>query len=403
MKILFLSSIIPSFKHYTAGSTVLASLIQESSNKKNKNDLYILNNKIPKKNLKYFSKTYLHSLEYFYTKKISNILRILFVLLFKYDLNFSKNKKLFFQISKKILNNQYDLIILFWDTEFEYIVPYLNQQKIYAYLAVPPYSALISRIAEDKNINFVKKILKLKFYKNLQRIHIKNLKNIHISSNICNVNKSWYKKNNIKCKYVPNCWPNPNYLKKIKKFFPSKYIDICSSIGGLNATGNYFGFKYLLEEIIPRIKDKNLRFNIFGRGSFPEKFNSYKNNTLLQIKGFVRDIDKSILRSRFCLILNNAYKNSLIGGYTRVIYYFSMNKCLVAHKNLRKSMPELKHNFNCLLGSSPKEIIRLLKIASDNDHLRKKIELNAYNTYIEKYTPNIVFNKILSLSNEKKN
>ena len=48
-------------------------------------------------------------------------------------------------------------------------------------------------------------------------------------------------------------------------------------------------------------------------------------------------------------------------------------------------------------------MIRLLKIASDNDHLRKKIELNAYNTYIEKCTPNIVFNKILSLSNEKKN
>ena len=270
-------------------------------------------------------------------------------------------------------------------------------------MAVPPYSALISRVSADKNLNFIKKILKLKFYKNLQEIHIKNLNNIHMSSNICNVTKNWYKKKNIKCEYVPNCWPNPYYLKKNKKLFPSKYIDICTSIGNLNATGNYNGFKYLLKEIIPRIKDKNLRFNIFGRGSFPEKFNSYKNNTLLKIKGFVRDIDKSILRSKFCLILNNAYKNSLVGGYTRVIYYFSMNKCLVAHKNLRKSMPELKHNFNCLLGSSPKEIIKLLKIASNNDILRKKIELNAYNTYIEKYTPNIVFKKILSLSNEKKN
>ena len=194
MKILFLSSIIPSFKHYTAASTVLASLIQESYNKKNKNDLYILNNKIPKKNIKYFSKKYLHSLEYFYTKKISNILRILFILFFKYDLNFLRNKKLFFQISKKISNNQYDLIILFWDTEFEYIVSYLNQEKIYAYLAVPPYSALISRVSADKNLNFIKKILKLKFYKNLQEIHIKNLNNIHMSSNICNVTKNWYKK-----------------------------------------------------------------------------------------------------------------------------------------------------------------------------------------------------------------
>ena len=51
------------------------------------------------------------------------------------------------------------------------------------------------------------------------------------------------------------------------------------------------------------------------------------------------------------LLLNNA--GPYTGGYTRVIYAFSSGSCLIAHKRLADSMPELVHDRNCLLGATP--------------------------------------------------
>jgi hypothetical protein len=113
--------------------------------------------------------------------------------------------------------------------------------------------------------------------------------------------------------------------------------------------------------------------------------------------GFVKNIDNEIMKNDLCLVLNNAYKKSLVAGYTRIIYFFSFKKCVIAHKRLKKSMPELKHNYNCLLGKNAKEIKNLIKKASNSESLRNRIGKNARLTYLSKYTPEKVFLRILRI------
>jgi hypothetical protein len=120
-----------------------------------------------------------------------------------------------------------------------------------------------------------------------------------------------------------------------------------------------------------------------------------KKNKFLRFRGFVKDIDNEVIKSKFCLILNNAYNKSLIGGYTRVIYFFSLGKCLIAHSNLKKSMPELQNNYNCLLGNSSKKIIELINRSVKDKRIIKKIEFNAKKTFYQKYSSKIIFNQIL--------
>ena len=402
MKILFLSSVIPYTKHYTAASTVLASLIKQSTIKKNLTDLYVLDDNLDLKLEKKFTKKYLNQINVYRTKKfnftiyIYKIIRFFFILIFKFDIFPVINKSVFKKIRDDLETAKYDLIILFWDTKFEYLLPFIKNQNTFGYLAVPPYSAsIIMHNNFSKFKNFYYKI-KLKYFKNLQNIHVNNLKSLKNASNICNITKNWYRDRSINCTYIPNCWENfskiyrrSSFKKKDTKF------NICSSIGGLNATGNYFGIKYLADFILPKINKKNLLFNIYGRYKLHKELVYLKKNKFFKFKGFVRDIDNEVIRSKFCLILNNAHNKSLVGGYTRVIYFFSLGKCLIAHRNLKKSMPELINNYNCLLGNSSKQIVGLINRSVKDKIMIKKIGLNAKKTFFRKYSSKIIFNKIL--------
>jgi|688.fasta_scaffold08423_10 hypothetical protein len=402
MKILFLSSVIPYTKHYTAASTVLASLIKQSTIQKNITDLYILDNNLDLKLEKKFKKNYLNKIKFYATKKFSSInyiykiIRFFFIVLFKFDIFPIVNKSVFKKIKDDLETAKYDLVILFWDTKFEYILPFIKSQNTFGYLAVPPHSASIilhNHFLKFKNFYYK---IKLKYFKNLQDIHIKNLKSLKSASNICNITKNWYRDRSINCTYIPNCWEN------FSKIYSSKYLkkkdvefNICSSIGGLNATGNYFGIKYLADFILPKINKKYLLFNIYGRYKLHKELLYLKKNKFLRFRGFVKDIDNEVIKSKFCLILNNAYNKSLIGGYTRVIYFFSLGKCLIAHSNLKKSMPELQNNYNCLLGNSSKKIIELINRSVKDKRIIKKIEFNAKKTFYQKYSSKIIFNQIL--------
>jgi hypothetical protein len=127
----------------------------------------------------------------------------------------------------------------------------------------------------------------------------------------------------------------------------------------------------------------------------PLEFNLINKYDFIKNNGFVNNIEKEIKKNLIFLVLNNAYKDSLIAGYTRVLFFFSFKKCVIAHTNLRKSMPELVHGHNCLLGNNKIEILKLINKAAKSTILRKKIGNNARKTYLKYYTPEKVFLKIL--------
>jgi hypothetical protein len=403
MKILFLSSIEPNFNHFKAGSTVLANLIKESTENKHETHLYILsNNEKEKINYNFFLKDKILIKKFAFLKLniLLKTIRFLLILIFKKEIKYLLNLKKIKLISSKIKNEKFDLIILFWDTEFEYLVPYLKNEKIMTYAALPRFYSSIKRVESSINLSkkdFITNMLKKIYYKNEMSMHFRRIKEIKLHTNICDQTKLLYQKNFIKCHYIPNCWPD--FFKKSLKIRKNNgKINILANIGGLDATGNYYGIKYLINEIVPllkKIKKHNYIFNLYGRYNLPLEFNLINKYDFIKNNGFVNNIEKEIKKNLIFLVLNNAYKDSLIAGYTRVLFFFSFKKCVIAHTNLRKSMPELVHGHNCLLGNNKIEILKLINKAAKSTILRKKIGNNARKTYLKYYTPEKVFLKIL--------
>jgi hypothetical protein len=407
MKILFLSSIEPNFNHFKAGSTVLANLLKESVENKHETQLYILaNDEKEKINYNFYLKDKILIKKFSFLKLniLLKIIRLLLILIFKKEIKYLLNLKKIKLISSKIKHEKFDLIILFWDTEFEYLLPYLKNEKIMTYAALPRYYSSIKRVESLINLSkkkFITNIFKKIYYKNEISMHFKRIKEIKLQTNICDQTKLLYQKKFIKCYYVPNCWPD--YFKKSQKIKIKKNnkINILANIGGLDATGNYYGIKYLINEIVPlldKIKKHNYIFNLYGRYTLPHEFSLINKYDYIKNNGFVNNIEKEIKKNLIFLVLNNAYKESLIAGYTRVLFFFSFKKCVIAHTNLRKSMPELVHGQNCLLGNNKIEILKLINKAAKSPMLRKKIGNNARKTYLKYYTPEKVFSKILEKS-----
>jgi glycosyltransferase involved in cell wall biosynthesis len=114
------------------------------------------------------------------------------------------------------------------------------------------------------------------------------------------------------------------------------------------------------------------------------------------IKGFVPDIDEEILSSAVFLMCNNA--GSYSGGYTRVIYAMATGACMVAHRGIAHSMPEVRHGENALLGETPQEIAGLVEQAYRDPELRKRIGVAARATYETQYHPRAVARKLADLA-----
>jgi glycosyltransferase involved in cell wall biosynthesis len=117
------------------------------------------------------------------------------------------------------------------------------------------------------------------------------------------------------------------------------------------------------------------------------------------IRGFVPDIDEEMLGNHIFLLLNNA--GPYPGGYTRVIFAFSSGSCLIAHRRLAESMPELVHDENCLLGDTPESIAALIAAAASDPALRSRIGEAARRTYVERYRPALIADKLLCMMTGK--
>ena len=116
---------------------------------------------------------------------------------------------------------------------------------------------------------------------------------------------------------------------------------------------------------------------------------------LVHIKGFVDDVDAEVLSSPIFLLLNNAGPYS--GGYTRVIYAFSTGACLVAHTNLRHSMPELINGENCLLADTPVGLVDCIERLLTDAALRKRIGQQARFIYETQFAPAHVARKLIGM------
>ena len=290
-----------------------------------------------------------------------------------------------------------DAALLFWDTLAEFALPYMKTPS-FGYLARPPYESGVSR-AKLMPAG-LRRTLTLAQFAAQERRHLHRMRLLRGAANICAIDTAYYAGHGVACEYISNTWDDlvgADWRARRTSLEAGRAgIQILSNIGAVGATGNTFGMRYLGREVLPLIAqtaaDLDWTIAICGGGKLAPDLAEVLDHPRVRIKGFVDDIDAEVLSSGIFLLLNNA--GPYTGGYTRVVYASATGACLVAHANLRNSMPELISGTNCLLGETPAEIARIIKQAMADEGLRRRIGAAARATYEAEYAPKAVAAKL---------
>ncbi|MBI3710545.1 MAG: glycosyltransferase [Proteobacteria bacterium] len=287
-----------------------------------------------------------------------------------------------------------DAALLFWDTWFDHLLPALREVPIFGYLARPRSEASLARL--DGMYDPVRRAIQRARLLGWRRRHIARSRRLRKAVNICALDAAWYRQQGVDCNYLSNTWPDafgPNW-QSIRAAAEAKRrgVEILGNIGGLDATGNRFGLHWLADNVLhPLQREMNgldWRINICGRHTLPAELAAALAHPRIALRGFVPDIDDEMAGNRLFLLLNNA--GPYTGGYTRVIYAMASGACLVAHRRLALSMPELVHDQNFLLGETGPEIAALIAGAARDNAQRGRIGERARQTYETAYAPRVV-------------
>ena len=89
-----------------------------------------------------------------------------------------------------------------------------------------------------------------------------------------------------------------------------------------------------------------------------------------------------------------------LGIRVRVITGFSFGTPIVAHRANALGIPELEHERNALLGSSPEELAAAVVRVANDGELRGRLERGARETYEQYFTPPVAAEAIMRLLDE---
>lgn len=292
-----------------------------------------------------------------------------------------------------------DVALLFWDSWFEYLLGSFENLPVVGYLARPRTEAGLARTSEK--VRGIKRWLEFKTFDAQKKRHLNRLQHLSDAANICAIDAAWYRENNIECSYIPNTWPDAFgqdawSMRQAAQSHRDK-INILGNIGHVSATGNSYGISYTASQVMPylegKLTDIDWVINICGGGTPRPEVHQLLDHPRIAVKGFVDDIDDEVLSNEVFLLCNNA--GPYTGGYTRVMYVMSSAGCLIAHRNLALSMPELVHNENCLLGDTAEEIADHINSAASDAQLRERIGIQARHTYDTRYAPGMVVDELI--------
>ena len=251
--------------------------------------------------------------------------------------------------------------------------------KVFFYRTI--YDARVERSTLKLVKAYVNRIL-------LERAHMEIAKRYDLWADVSANDAEYYRRKGHPCAfYVGIAWTDQigsgwrERREALERTTPP--IKIIANVGSLNATANRYGIEYLAREFAPRLcealRPSGFTLDLIGRGSPPVHLSRELNKPWIRLRGFVDDIDGEILSSPIFVCLNNAtpYKVS----HTRYLHAWSLGACIVAHRDVALSMPEIKHNENALLGSNAAEIAELCAHAIRSPADRRRIGENGWRTY----------------------
>ena len=145
-------------------------------------------------------------------------------------------------------------------------------------------------------------------------------------------------------------------------------------IGKLGQIENLYAQHFFVRKLFPhllKLKD-NYEINFIGNKEGlikPLKILSEKYPNKIKIRGFVNDINKEWKEAKILLVPTVTN----LGVRTRIYSAFSLGCAVVCHVSSKSGIPELKNNFNCLIGNNAKEIAELLEKLLKDKKLRNKL------------------------------
>lgn len=178
--------------------------------------------------------------------------------------------------------------------------------------------------------------------------------------------------------YLQNIWPpgRDDWEAQRDRLECEQPLKIVGNIGQLNATGSTFGLHYLGTSVLPvlerRLGRGTFEIHLFGPGTLqPLVATCLAQHPCVRVRGYVADLDRELLSAPIFLTLNNSGPFRI--GHTRVLHAWSLGGCVVAHRHYTACIPEIQHQRNALLGSSPEEIAELVVLAARDRALRRRL------------------------------
>ncbi len=158
---------------------------------------------------------------------------------------------------------------------------------------------------------------------------------------------------------------------------------IIGNVGRLEGTGNRLGIEYLGRELLPalrrRMKPGSFRVEICGAAKLHPRIAEHLKGPDVVVRGFVDDIDATILSAPIFLVTNNATPFKV--GNTRYLLAWSLGACVVAHRDAALSMPEIVDGESALLGDDADGLADAIARAGADRALCRKIGEGGWETY----------------------
>jgi hypothetical protein len=172
---------------------------------------------------------------------------------------------------------------------------------------------------------------------------------------------------------------------------------IIASVGRVSGTANTLGLEYLGTQVLPEMRRifgaRRFELHVLGAGEVHPHVKPLISQPEIRLRGFVDDIDREIAGAAAFLCVNNATPYKV--GHTRYLHAWSLRSCVVAHRDVSLSMPELRNDENAMLGADAKEIAEQLLRSCCDAASRKRIADAGRQTFVDEFTADRVVPTLL--------
>jgi glycosyltransferase involved in cell wall biosynthesis len=166
----------------------------------------------------------------------------------------------------------------------------------------------------------------------------------------------------------------------------------CANLGGLQGTANSYGLYFIGTELAPELAasgDLNTaELHVFGARQPTQAVARALEHPQIRLRGYVEDIDAELISCPVFLLANNC--GHYQAGHTRFLHAWSLQSCIVAHRNNLETMPELAHGENVLLAANAREFADCIRLAAGDRALRERIGQNGYDLFVSRFAPKVV-------------